>query len=74
MTSAEFTPGKDRIFYTKAVYDQEEIDAVVQCLKDGWLGPGVLTDEFENKIAALFGKRYGLFVNSNCHGNCQSST
>ncbi|OGL88716.1 hypothetical protein A3H75_00555 [Candidatus Uhrbacteria bacterium RIFCSPLOWO2_02_FULL_51_9] len=69
MTSAEFTPGKDRIFYTKAVYDQEEIDAVVQCLKDGWLGPGVLTDEFENKIAALFGKRYGLFVNSGSSAN-----
>lgn len=64
-----FAPGRDRVFYTKAVYDEEEINAVVQCLRDGWLGPGVLTDEFENKVAALFGKQYGLFVNSGSSAN-----
>jgi len=69
MTSTEFVPGRDRVLYAKAVFDQEEIDAVVECLKTGWLGPGALTEEFENKIAALFGKQYGLFVNSGSSAN-----
>ena len=46
-------------------YGQEEIDAVTNCLKDGWLaGFGPKTVEFEEKIAAYFGKKYGVFVNS----------
>lgn len=46
-------------------YGQEEIDAVVNCLKDGWLaGFGPKSIEFEEKIAATFGKKYGVFVNS----------
>ena len=64
-----FVPGRDRVFYTRAVYDEEEIAAVVQCLRDGWLGPGALTESFENQIAALFGKRYGLMVNSGSSAN-----
>lgn len=46
-------------------YGQEEIDAVTSCLKDGWLaGFGPKTVEFEEKISATFGKKYGVFVNS----------
>ena len=46
-------------------YGQTEIDAVIECLKDGWLaGFGPKTVEFEKKVAARFGKKYGLFVNS----------
>lgn len=46
-------------------YDDEEIKAVEQCLRDGWLaGFGKYTIEFEEKVATYFGKKYGLFVNS----------
>lgn len=46
-------------------YGNEEIDAVTQCLKDGWLaGFGPRSKEFEQKIASAFGKKYGVFVNS----------
>jgi CDP-6-deoxy-D-xylo-4-hexulose-3-dehydrase len=46
-------------------YGQEEIDAVTKCLNDGWLaGFGPKTVEFENKVSSIFGKKYGLFVNS----------
>ena len=46
-------------------YGEEEIKAVEQCLRDGWLaGFGALSVEFEKKIAKEFGKKYGVFVNS----------
>jgi len=38
---------------------------VVDCLNDGWLaGFGPRSVEFEEKVSALFAKKYGLFVNS----------
>lgn len=46
-------------------YGDSEIDACLQCLKDGWLaGNGKYTTQFENEVASFFGKKYGLFVNS----------
>jgi len=46
-------------------YGEEEIRAVEECLRDGWLaGFGPRTVEFEEKIAKFFGKKYGVFVNS----------
>jgi CDP-6-deoxy-D-xylo-4-hexulose-3-dehydrase len=46
-------------------YGEEEIKAVEQCLRDGWLaGFGPRSVEFEEKIAKRFGKKYGIFVNS----------
>jgi CDP-6-deoxy-D-xylo-4-hexulose-3-dehydrase len=46
-------------------YGEEEIKAVEQCLRDGWLaGFGPRSIEFEEKIAKRFGKKYGVFVNS----------
>jgi CDP-6-deoxy-D-xylo-4-hexulose-3-dehydrase len=49
----------------KESYGNEEINAVIQCLNDGWLaGYGKYTIEFERRVSELFGKKYGLFVNS----------
>jgi len=46
-------------------YGEEEIKAVEDCLRDGWLaGFGPRSIEFEEKIAKEFGKKYGVFVNS----------
>ena len=46
-------------------YGEEEIKAVENCLRQGWLGGnGPRTTEFEEKIAKHFGKKYGVFVNS----------
>ena len=46
-------------------YGEEEIKAVEECLRDGWLaGFGKRTVEFENRVSKLFGKKNGLFVNS----------
>jgi CDP-6-deoxy-D-xylo-4-hexulose-3-dehydrase len=49
----------------KEAYGDLEIQAVIDCLNDGWLaGFGPRTIEFEEKVSALFGKKHGLFVNS----------
>jgi CDP-4-dehydro-6-deoxyglucose reductase, E1 len=46
-------------------YGEEEIQAVVECLRSGWLaGFGPKSIEFEERIAKHFGKKYGVFVNS----------
>jgi len=46
-------------------YGEEEIRAVEECLRSGWLaGFGKYSVEFEKRIATYFGKKYGLFVNS----------
>jgi len=46
-------------------YGEEEIKAVEESLRSGWLGgQGPKSVEFEEKIAKRFGKKYGVFVNS----------
>jgi CDP-6-deoxy-D-xylo-4-hexulose-3-dehydrase len=46
-------------------FGEEEIQAVLKCLRDGWLaGFGPKSKEFEERIAKMFGKKYGVFVNS----------
>src|SRR3989344_4149215 len=69
MDNQEFRPGIDRVLYTKAVYGEEEIAAVAKALREGWLGNGKYTEEFEQKTAELYGKKYGLFVNSGTSAN-----
>lgn len=69
MKKKAFRLGVDRILYAQAVYDQEEIKAVISSLERGWLGPGKITQEFEAKVAKIFGKKYGLFVNSGSSAN-----
>lgn len=59
---------KHKIWYApnkKEAYGQAEIDAVVKSLEEGWLaGFGPRSVEFEERVSALFAKKYGLFVNS----------
>ena len=52
-----------KISYAKTVYGQKEINAVVECLKEG-TQMGKRTTQFETEISKLFSKKHGLFVNS----------
>ena len=46
-------------------YGEEEIKAVEESLRSGWLGgQGPKSVKFEEAIAKRFGKKYGVFVNS----------
>lgn len=55
---------EDKIYFARTPYGQEEIDATVKCLEEGWVGPGKYTDEFESKVSSTLGKKYGVMVNS----------
>ena len=61
----------NKIYYGYAVYDRKEINAVNEILTKSNLtlidGPSVKL--FEKKVAKLFGKRFGLMVNSGSSAN-----
>ena len=59
-----------KIYYGKAVYDNKEINAVLNVLKNKSLSL-VDGDNVKNleKVAKLFGKKYGLMVNSGSSAN-----
>ena len=59
---------KMRVPYGFSVHGQEEIDAVVKVLQ-GNTALGDKTEEFEGKIAKLFGKKHGVMVNSGSSAN-----
>ena len=50
-------------------YNDEEIEAVLACLRDGWLAPGPRTAEFEALVSKYFGKKFGIFCNSGSSAN-----
>ena len=59
-----------KIFYSKASYGKKEIAAVQKVLKNPlFLMDGPRVKEFETKVAKIFGKKYGLFVNSGSSAN-----
>jgi CDP-4-dehydro-6-deoxyglucose reductase, E1 len=60
---------KRKILYSMAVYGEEEMQAVLDSMENRWLASGPLVKEFEEKISALFGKKYGVAVNSGSSAN-----
>jgi len=60
-----------KIYYGKAVYDSKEINAAINVLKNHSLtlidGPHV--KKLEKIVAKIFGKKYGLMVNSGSSAN-----
>lgn len=62
-----------KVYYNQAVYDQKEIDAVNKVLSNPLkIGAGEKVREFERRIAKMFGKKYGVMVNSGSSANLLS--
>lgn len=55
---------KRDVLISKAVFGQEEKDAVMKVLDNGWLGPGEESRTFERRMADYIGVNHGMFVNS----------
>ena len=60
-----------KVYYGKAVYDNKEINAVLNVLKKNSLSlvDGQNVKKLEKTVAKLFGKKYGLMVNSGSSAN-----
>jgi CDP-4-dehydro-6-deoxyglucose reductase, E1 len=60
-----------KIYYGKAVYDSKEINAVLKVLKNSSLSlvNGANVKVLEKKVCKMFGKKYGLMVNSGSSAN-----
>ncbi len=54
---------EEKISYAKTVYGEKEINAVLKCLHES-TQMGNYSRKFESKIASLFDKKEGLYVNS----------
>lgn len=64
----KFKPGVDKVYYSMAVYGDEEKKAVAEALDRGWLGMGNYSAQFAKEIAGIFGKKHGVLVNSGSSG------
>ena len=58
-----------RVPYGQAVHGKEETQNILRVLNEKRTIIGAETDEFENKVAKVFGKKYGLMVNSGSSAN-----
>ena len=60
-----------KIYYGRAVYDNKEINAVIDVLKNNSLAltDGKRVKDLEKKVSKIFGKKYGLMVNSGSSAN-----
>ena len=60
-----------KIYYGQAIYDHKEINAVINVLKNSSLSltDGNKVKELEKTVAQIFGKKYGLMVNSGSSAN-----
>ena len=60
-----------KIYYGRAVYDAKEINAVLKVLKNNSLSliDGNKVKELEKRVSQIFGKKYGLMVNSGSSAN-----
>ena len=55
---------KQMIQVFKPSLGQEELDALAEIFKTGWIGLGPKTSEFEQKFANFVGAKYAVAVNS----------
>ena len=58
-----------RVPYGLAVHDEEEENAVLEVIRNNQTIMGKRVKEFENKVASLFGKKFGVMVNSGSSAN-----
>jgi CDP-4-dehydro-6-deoxyglucose reductase, E1 len=64
-----FIPGQTPVRYAGRVFDEKEIQSLVEASLDFWLTSGRFADEFESRLAGYFGVSDALLVNSGSSAN-----
>jgi len=65
----DFVPGESCINYAGRVYDEKEIENLVDSALDFWLTAGRFEKEFRKKLAEFLGVRYVIPTNSDSSAN-----
>lgn len=63
-TKDKFIPGKTMIRYAGAVYNENELNAMVDVMLDGWFGLGKQGELLEKELAEFVGAKHAFLVNS----------
>ena len=69
MPKDKFIPGKTKIQYAGAYYDDSEVEAVLNVLRHGWLGIGKKAREFEEEFGKFLGLKETIVTNSGSSAN-----
>ncbi len=64
-----FVPGQTRVNYAGRVYDEQEMQNLVQSALEFWLTSGDFTEQFEAGLARFLGVKYCGAVNSGSSAN-----
>lgn len=67
--STQFIPGVTPIRPSGCVLDESDINALIECARDGWLTAGPRATKFEQEFAKFVGCRTATFVNSGSSAN-----
>lgn len=67
--SEKFVPGKTRINYSGAIFDEKEIISMIDSILKGWWGLGPKAREFSNKFSHYLGVSKTILVNSGSSAN-----
>ncbi len=65
----EFIEGKSRVNYAGRVFDEKELEYLVDSSLDFWLTYGNYSKKFEKELAAYLGVRWAFLVNSGSSAN-----
>ena len=64
-----YIAGESPVRYAGRVFDEKELQSLVDSSLDFWLTSGRYTDEFESELADLFDLEYALLTNSGSSAN-----
>ena len=64
-----FLPGKSQVRYAGRVFDEKELQSLVDASLDFWLTSGRFSEEFESAFCAFTGAEYSFLVISGSSAN-----
>lgn len=59
---------KDMLSVQRPLGGQDEVNAIQECIENGWWTKGPKVEQFEKEFAKLVGSKYAVAVTSNSHG------
>src|SRR3989344_2268073 len=64
LAEQKFVPGKTAVQYAGSVYDEEDLQAMVDVMLGGWFGLGKQGELLENELTNFLGAKHTFLVNS----------